>query len=391
MTDTTGVIIAKALTVSATGLTPASKTYDGTTTVTSLTIGSPTLVGVISPDAVTLVTGSATATFANKHAAINKVVNISGLTLGGVQAGNYTLTQPVRRANIAKKPITVTALTNTKTYDGTTSAAAIPTNSAVALGDTASFIEAYSTRHFGVNTKTLIPSGTVTDGNSGNNYLYTFNNCTTGTINKMPITVTALTNTKVYDGTTSAAAVPTNSGVAFGDTTSFTESYDIKDVGTGRTLTPAGLVGDGNGGSNYAYTYLTDTTGVITVRSITVSAVTDSKTYDGTSNSSAVPNITPPLGGTDTSGFTQSFDNQNVGTGKTLTVTGTVNDGNGGADYLVTLVADTNGVILAKPITVTADPQTRALVAPDPTLTYKFSPALISPDAFSGSLSSGPG
>src|ERR687887_36806 len=65
--------------------------------------------------------------------------------------------------------------------------------------------------------------------------------------------VTAATNTKVYDATTSAAATPTiTSGtLVSGDTANFTESYDNKNVGTGKTLTPSGSVNDGNGGNKH--------------------------------------------------------------------------------------------------------------------------------------------
>ena len=44
-------------------------------------------------------------------------------------------------------------------------------------------------------------------------------------------------------------------------------------MGTSKTLTPAGSVSDGNGGNNYTVTFVTDTTGVITARAITVTAV----------------------------------------------------------------------------------------------------------------------
>ena len=72
------------------------------------------------------------------------------------------------------------------------------------------------------------------------------------------LTVTAATNTKAYDGTTSAAAIPTiTSGSLQGsDTANFTETYDTKNVGTGKTLTPSGTVNDGNGGNNYTYTFV---------------------------------------------------------------------------------------------------------------------------------------
>ena len=101
--------------------------------------------------------------------------------------------------------------------------------------------------------------------------------------------MTAATNTKIYDGTTSAAATPTiTSGTLQGtDNAAFTEVYDTKNVGTGKTLTPSGTVNDGNGGNNYAYTFVATTTGVITARPLTVTAVTNTKVYDGTTSAPA--------------------------------------------------------------------------------------------------------
>ena len=54
------------LTVSAAGLTPDNKIYDGTTAAT-LAIGTPTLVGVVGTDSVSLVTSSATGSFDDKN------------------------------------------------------------------------------------------------------------------------------------------------------------------------------------------------------------------------------------------------------------------------------------------------------------------------------------
>ena len=81
---------------------------------------------------------------------------------------------------------------------------------------------------------------------------------------------------------------------------------------------------DGNGGANYAVTFVNDTTGVITGRAITVTAATDTKGYDAHHElRQRVPTITAgTLAGGDTGSFTQTFDTANVGTGKTLTPSG---------------------------------------------------------------------
>ena len=51
-------------------------------------------------------------------------VNISGLSLTGAQAGNYTLTAPVLSANITAKALTAagTLAASNKIYDATTTA-----------------------------------------------------------------------------------------------------------------------------------------------------------------------------------------------------------------------------------------------------------------------------
>ena len=88
---------------------------------------------------------------------------------------------------------------------------------------------------------------------------------------------------------------------------------------------------------------------MITARAITVTATTDTKTYDATTSSAAIPTITTgTLAGTDTAAFTQTFDTAAVGTGKTLTPAGSVIDGNAGANYAVTFVNVTTGVITGR-------------------------------------------
>ena len=57
------------------------------------------------------------------------------------------------------------------------------------------------------------------------------------------LTITAVANTKTYDSTTSAAALPviTSGSLGSGDTADFIETYNTFNVGTGLTLTPSGV------------------------------------------------------------------------------------------------------------------------------------------------------
>ena len=182
---TTQVVTPVALTV--TGVSAADKDYNGNTVATLNTAGAA-LVGVLSGDVVTLGTSGASGTFASKNVGNN--IAVSGLTLGGAQAGDYLLTQPIASANITARAITVTAAANTKIYDGTTSATALPTVTpgSLAGGDTAAFSETYNSAAVGTG-KTLTPAGLVNDGNGGNNYTVTLVDNTSGAINPVASTV----------------------------------------------------------------------------------------------------------------------------------------------------------------------------------------------------------
>src|SRR5205807_292443 len=97
-------------------------------------VGSAALIGVIGTDLVSLNTGAATGTFANKTVGTGKTVTVAGLTISGADAGNYTLTQPTTTADITAKTLTVSGITaSNKTYDRTTTAT-LNTTSAALVG-----------------------------------------------------------------------------------------------------------------------------------------------------------------------------------------------------------------------------------------------------------------
>ena len=264
---------------------------------------------------------------------------------------------------ISKRPVTVTAAASNKIYDGLTASTAAPsiTSGALAYSDSVTWNETYDNRNVGT-THLMTPAGIVSDGNSGNNYAVTFVSIATGVITVRPITVTAAASSKTYDGTTSSTAIPTitTSGIATGDTATFTETYDNRNVGTTHLMTPAGTVSDGNSGNNYAVTFAAISTGIITARPITVTAAASSKPYDGNTSSAATPTITTGnLVGSDTAAWAETYDNKNVGSTHLMTPTGTVTDGNSGNNYAVTFTTIATGIITGRPITVTAGPSTK--------------------------------
>lgn len=88
-----------AATLTVTGIKGVDKPFDGTTAAT-LDTSAAVLQGVFPGDDVSLVTAGATGTFDTPDVGNNKTVTVSGLTLAGADAGNYTLIQPTTTANI---------------------------------------------------------------------------------------------------------------------------------------------------------------------------------------------------------------------------------------------------------------------------------------------------
>src|SRR3974390_488241 len=129
----TANITGKALTVSS-GISANNKTYDGNTTAT-ISSKAVVLGGIVGGDTVNLATNGYTASFASAGVANGIGVTISGLSLTGASATNYTLTQPGSlTANITGKALTVSSgiSANNKTYDGNTTATL--SSNAVGLG-----------------------------------------------------------------------------------------------------------------------------------------------------------------------------------------------------------------------------------------------------------------
>jgi len=77
------------------------------------------------------------------------------------------------------------------------------------------------------------------------------------------------------------------------DTPAFTQTFDTPNVGTSKTLTPAGVANDGNGGNNYAYTFVPNTTGVIAKATPTLSVTNSPATYNGLSHAAVVTGSVP--------------------------------------------------------------------------------------------------
>ena len=162
----------KTLTMTATA---KDKVYDGTTKATVETALNTT--GVVGEDKVTLVTDGVTATFDTKDFGENKSVTLTGTyTLGGEDAGNYSLTQPTGlKANITKKELTVTLTIKDKTYDGKQGAAfdGEPTLNGVVASEDVTLINgvpSFSTARVGENIDITFDPAFSLSGTAISNY-----------------------------------------------------------------------------------------------------------------------------------------------------------------------------------------------------------------------------
>ncbi|MGD0090611.1 MAG: YDG domain-containing protein, partial [Planctomycetota bacterium] len=352
---TTANITPFALTVS--GIGASGKVYDGTTAAT-LTGTPGALVGVFSGDTVSL-SGTAVGTFVDKNVGTGKTVTVSGQSLTGPQAADYSVTEPTPTANITAYAITVKAASDSKTYDGTTTSVGVPTiTSGVLQGaDTASWTQAFDTKNAGAN-KTLTPAGAVNDGNGGNDYAVTFTPVGTGTITAKTLTVSGIgASDKVYDGTTTATLTGTPGtlvGVVGADTVSLSGTavgtFANKDVGNGKTVTVSGQSLTGPQAGNYSLTEPA-TTASITPFSLTVSGIgANNKTYDGgtTATLTGTPGALQGVFSGDTVSLSGTavgtFADKDAGSGKTVTVSGQALTGAQAGDYSLTEPATTANI-----------------------------------------------
>ncbi len=273
--------------------------------------------------------------------------------------------------------LTIAAAPNTKAFDGDTSAAAIPTVTGLFGSDTVvNLAEVYDTAAVGAGkTLTVLPLYTVLDNNSGSDYLVILASSTAGTIAKATLTITARPNTKTYDATTTAAAIPTVSGLLNGDSiTGLAEVYSSAAAGSSKVLSVSAFtIQDGNGGNNYAVIFVANSAGVVSKAPLTITATQGSKTYDATLSSTIVPTVSGLLG-SDTVAAAEAFGNPNVGSGKLLSISAyTITDGNNGNNYTVATATNPTGVILKAPLTITAVANTKAF---DNTVTASATPTV---------------
>ena len=258
------------------GLSVADKVYDGTTAASLA--GSAGVRG-IGADLVS-VSGSGAAVFADKNAGSGKAVIISGFTLSGDDAGNYTLLPSGGlSANIGKADLALSDLSaRNRSYDGTTTATLSGTANirpigadVVTLGGVG--VGAFSDKNAG-NAKRVTVSGYTLSGTDAGNYNLVSLDSLSADITRASINVSGIVaSDKVFDGTTAATA--DTRGVVFAGlfgtdrlTVASLGVFEDAGVGTGKVVRLTNTYGGADIGN---YDIATDQT--TTLASITAAPV----------------------------------------------------------------------------------------------------------------------
>ena len=213
-------------------------------------------------DDVTVASG--TSTIISKDVGIEKITDFGTLTLGGTSSGDYTLIGATGKVKVTPEMLTVTAVPDAKTYDGTDTSTGTPivTIGTVFTGDTGDFIQTFSSQHAHTGL-TLTPSGTVDDGNGGKNYIIKYVPIADGTINPRPVD---LFGTRPFDnGTDANSTILTITNLVPGDNVMVggnTGTVISPNVGPEKIIDFTGLTLGGTSSGDYT---LVGATGIVDI------------------------------------------------------------------------------------------------------------------------------
>ena len=345
-TGATASILQASLIVS--GITAADKVYDRST-VATLT-GTPVAVPFGS-DAVSITGGTGVGSFADKNVGTNKLVTVTGYTLSGVDAGNYTLGQPTGlTASITQAPLSIGGFTVAdKTYDGNTVATITGAASVTPLTGDVVFVGGGGTGSFadknaGVG-KSVVATGFVLTGADAANYRVAATSPSSASILPRLLTVGGLTAVdKIYDSNTVAqlAGTATLSNAITDDAIALSGSnigsFADKNVGTAKPVTLSSFALVGTDARNYTLTQPAGLAASIAPFALVLTGVVAAdKVYDTTTVAtlSGTPTLTPLSGDlvSFTGGSTGTFADKNVGLDKPVTLTAAALTGRDAGNY----------------------------------------------------------
>ena len=207
------------------------------------------------------------------------------VTLVDVPGDDMYVWNASKTFTINKKPVTITADSDTKVYDGTELTKNTYTNTDLADGDAITSVTVAGSQTV-VGSSANVPSAAVIKKGEEDRtacYEITYTNGTLE-VTKKAVTITADSDTKVYDGTELTKNSYTNTDLADGDAiTSVTVTGSQTVVGSSANVPSAAVIkkGEEDRTACYEITY-TNGTLEVTKKAVTITADSDTKVYDGT-------------------------------------------------------------------------------------------------------------
>ena len=220
------------------GLSAVNKVYNASKSA-SLT-GNASIVGGISGDSISL-SGTGIGLFSDKNVGNDKNVTVSGFTLSGTDALNYTLLQPTNlKANITPAVLTINGISIAdKTYDGLSNAtingtASINPIAGDLVGLTGSGTGTFTDKNAGISS--VIVTGYNLTGVDAGNYIFSQPIGLNATIHKAQAIVKANSLNTTYNGQNQTASGFSATGLVNGEDSSVltgvTASVTAKDAGS---------------------------------------------------------------------------------------------------------------------------------------------------------------
>ena len=299
------------------------------------------------------------------------------ITASGAADTDYTISYVAGTLTVTTAPLTITAVNQTKVYG-----AALPSLTAsysgFVNGDTAASL---------TTQPTLATTATAASHVSGSPYTITASAAAdtdysisyvagTLTVTAVPLTITAVNQTKVY-GATLPTLTASYSGFVNGDTSSsLTTPPTLTTTATAASHvsgSPYTITASGAADTDYSISYMAGTL-TVTTAPLTITAVNQTKVYGA-----ALPSLTASY-----SGFVNGDTAASLTTQPTLATTATASShvsgnpyaitasGAADTDYSISYVAGTL-TVTAVPLTITAVNQTKVYGAALPSLTASYS------------------
>jgi len=276
----------------------------------------------------------------SRNAGTHAVTYSGGLSSD--QLGYDIIAAPSATLTITPAALVLNAVTDARDYDATLASGGAVGIVGLQSGDTVTGLtQSFDSANAGARTLLVDAGYTINDGNGGGNYSVSLGSAS-GTIAPVALTVTANNDIRGYN----AAAYAGGNGVTYagfvGGETAAVLGGALGYGGTAQGAVNAGNYAIAPGGltsGNYTISYVNGALS-ISPAALVLSASADGRGYDATTASAGAVTVTGLQGNDTITGLAQRFDSANAGT-RTLAVSAgyTINDGNGGQNYVVT----TNG------------------------------------------------